>query len=186
VYCQYCGTQLPDSALFCSRCGRPTNLYTQPAPSTGAAAAPAPVVPACDPLETLAGQVRVLGILWLVYSIFRLMLSSGGILFGRAMTHMSFYVWPPNLNPYRSAFMPLMRGIFLFAEIASLITGILGICAAVVLLRRDPSGRTVAMVAACVALISFPFGTALGIYTLVVLLHHGAAETYARLTTHSA
>jgi ABC-type spermidine/putrescine transport system permease subunit I len=104
--------------------------------------------------------------------------------FGRAMMRMSIHTWPRDVDPY--PIMRLMHGIFVFSGIVSLVTGVLGILAAVTLLRRDRSGRTLALVAAFLALISFPFGTALGIYSLIVLLRHGASENYERLSVPSA
>ena len=54
-------------------------------------------------------------------------------------------------------------------------------------MRRHPDGRTIAIVAACIALLSFPVGTLLGIYTLVVLLRQGSREAYAALSAgHTA
>jgi hypothetical protein len=46
------------------------------------------------------------------------------------------------------------------------------------LLERTQWGRIVAIVAACLSLIKFPFGTALGIWTLVVLLGYRNSTLY--------
>jgi hypothetical protein len=73
-------------------------------------------------------------------------------------------------------------GTFLFSRVLSLVIGVVGIWAAVSLMRRNPDGRAIAIVAACIALLSFPLGTALGIYTLVVLLRQGSREAYAALS----
>jgi ABC-type glycerol-3-phosphate transport system permease component len=43
------------------------------------------------------------------------------------------------------------------------------------LLKRKPWGRTLSIVAAILALLKFPFGTALGIYTLWVMVPAEAA-----------
>src|ERR1700747_3537554 len=60
VFCQGCGSQLDDSARFCTACGR----HVQ---------APAPVAPA--PVQALAAQVRVLGILWAIYGGFQILMA---------------------------------------------------------------------------------------------------------------
>ncbi len=177
MYCQYCGMQLDDSALYCSRCGKSTQQT--PPPANVASALP-PVVPPQDPGRLLGSQVHLLGILWAVYGAFRLMMSTGGIFFGRAMMRMSIHTWPRDIDPY--PFLRFIRGIFVFSGILALVTGILGILAAVALLRGGRSGRSIALVVALLALISFPFGTALGIYTLIVLLRRGARENYERLS----
>lgn len=46
------------------------------------------------------------------------------------------------------------------------------------LLRRQPWARVFALVMAFISLIHLPFGTALGIYTLVVLMPAEAAREY--------
>lgn len=186
MFCRHCGMQLSDSAQFCSRCGASTQQTATPV-SNAAVTPPDPVQPVAyplDPTQKLAGQVQVLGVLWAVYSCFRVLLSVWGVWFVRAVMHMSTYTFPRRFGYY--PFIPFMRGIFIFAGILSLITGILGIWTAVALLRRDRSGRIIAIVAACLALTNFPFGTGLGIYTLVVLLQQGASQSYDRLSLTSA
>jgi hypothetical protein len=192
MYCHYCGMQLDDSALYCGRCGQSTQPVSRPA--SNAALPPVPAltqtvvlspIPPQNPVRILAGQVRLLGILWALYSAFRLMISTGGMLFGRAMMRMSIHTWPPdNIDPY--PFIRFMRAIFFFSGVVSFLTGVLGILAAILLLRRDRSGRTIVIVVAFLALISFPFGTALGIYTLIVLLREGSSENYEHLSVPSA
>ena len=50
------------------------------------------------------------------------------------------------------------------------------------LLERQSWARTLAIVLGCFNLLSMPFGTALGIYTLWVLVSPGAEQEYAALT----
>jgi hypothetical protein len=49
------------------------------------------------------------------------------------------------------------------------------------LLEHAPWGRLVAIVAAILSLLKFPFGTALGIWTLVILLGYRNSTLYDRL-----
>lgn len=49
------------------------------------------------------------------------------------------------------------------------------------LLHREPWGRVVAIVAAILSLLKFPFGTALGIWTLVLLLGYRNTTLYEQL-----
>ena len=61
-----------------------------------------------------------------------------------------------------------------------LIRGVIGIIAGVGLLQRAPWARILALIMGFLSLISFPFGTALGIYTIWVLMASGAEEEYNR------
>jgi len=192
LYCQYCGTQLDDSALYCSRCGKPTApnppaLSTAaPNPATQVPPSVAPVAPAPmlgGPIQALRGNVRVLGILWPLYGMFRLIFIAWGISTGRMMPRIWIRTWPPQVNPYR--FAAIMHGIVVTAIVWGVLVSLLGIWAGLALLRRRRSGRTVALVAAFLSLLSIPFGTALGIYTLVVLLPEGASRDYSRLASPS-
>ena len=65
--------------------------------------------------------------------------------------------------------------------VATVVSASLAAFAGWSLLTRQSWGRVVAIVAAFFALLKFPFGTVLGIYTLVVLLRRGAAEEYEAL-----
>jgi len=49
------------------------------------------------------------------------------------------------------------------------------------LLERTRSGRIVAIVAACLSQLKFPFGTAMGIWTLIVLLGYRNSTLYEQL-----
>jgi hypothetical protein len=53
------------------------------------------------------------------------------------------------------------------------------------LLQRRPWGRTIAIVAAILALLKFPFGTALGIYTLWVLAPSTSGMEYDAIADRS-
>jgi hypothetical protein len=193
VFCPNCGIQLSDSALFCSRCGSSTQaparatppaspVYGSTVPVGGSFNVPPVVVPPPqNPVQRLRTQVHVLGILWAIYSAFRLMFWVAGLPFRSGVMAMSIYS-----GRYGSAGYPFMHfwsGAFLFSRVLSLATGVVGIWAAVSLMRRHPEGRTIAIVAACLALFSFPLGTALGIYTLVLLLRQGSREAYEALST---
>lgn len=61
-----------------------------------------------------------------------------------------------------------------------------GIAAGLGLLQRQDWGRILAIVFGVVSLINIPFGTALGIYTLWVLVSPGADQEYAALARGSA
>jgi len=70
------------------------------------------------------------------------------------------------------------------AGIGLLISGyaIAGLIAGWGLMSRCPWARMLAIVLGCISLIHFPFGTALGIYTLWVLVPQGADAEYRSLS----
>jgi hypothetical protein len=59
-------------------------------------------------------------------------------------------------------------------------TGVLGLLAGWGLIERQPWARILAIVLGCLALLHFGIGTALGIYTLWVLLPSDSAREYQR------
>ena len=81
-------------------------------------------------------------------------------------------------GPFTPFFVPaLLR----FAWVFLVLRAGLALVAAWGLMERAPWGRIVAIVAACLSLIRFPFGTALGIWTLIVLLGDRNSTLYEQL-----
>ena len=71
-----------------------------------------------------------------------------------------------------------VHGILTIVAWALLAGSILGLVTGWGLLQREPWARTLAIVMACLNMIHMPFGTALGIYTLWVLLPAAAEQEY--------
>lgn len=67
-------------------------------------------------------------------------------------------------------FPPFMRALFPVVGLTFLVAAVLGFVAGWGLLERAPWARTLAIVLGIIALVDVPLGTALGIYTLWVLL----------------
>jgi len=116
----------------------------------------------------------VLGVLWIVYSAIHL---AGGVLAATVLQtavpwlrHSAFGMGRgPFLLP--GAFFGLLGGLVVLISI-------LGIIAGWGLTARRPWARPLAIVFGCLALLGFPFGTALGIYTLWVLAPSESARQY--------
>jgi hypothetical protein len=68
-----------------------------------------------------------------------------------------------------------------FAWVFLVLRAALALAAGWGLMERAPWGRIVAIVAAFLSLLRFPFGTALGIWTLVVLLGYRNSTLYEQL-----
>lgn len=198
MYCAYCGSETRDGQSFCSRCGRaisaPSGSITAPMPSTNAATggssvppltSPSPAAPqpawtaqsgyaSQPPRSRLQTHLRTLGILWIVGSALRAIPSLGMLFFGR----MGFLFMP---LPARTFILPIIGGIGAFMTVAC----VAGVAAGWGLIDRRPWARSLAIVLGCLALIDFPFGTALGIYTLWVLFSAGADVEYDRLSNRA-
>jgi zinc-ribbon domain len=152
MFCDRCGTSIPEQAYFCPSCGKPFG---------GAAETPG--------VGRVARHVRLLGILWLILAAFRLI--PGLILMGifgagrRFIPGVPFFIHG------------LVSGIgFVF-----LISAILGLAAGWGLLQRESWARTLAIVLGVLNLLDPPFGTALGVYTLWVLLPSQCEREYREL-----
>ena len=154
MFCDRCGAQMYDNQNFCPNCGKGVrNVPLMPAQSR------------------LAGHIRLLAILWIAMSAFRLL--SGFVLlliFGRGMQGM----FPPDF-PF------FLHGLLTGIALAFLGVAVLGFIAAWGLLERQPWARMLAIVLGCLMLIDVPFGTALGVYTLWALLPSKSEQEYRSL-----
>jgi hypothetical protein len=118
----------------------------------------------------IAGHIRMLGILWLAASAFRVI---GALLVG-----FTTRIWMPHVPFEMQA--PL-TGVMGLAALLMGASGIAGFVAGWGLLERKPWSRTLAIVLGVLSLFDLPFGTALGIYTLWVLLPSKNEEEFRRL-----
>jgi hypothetical protein len=152
MFCDRCGTRLAESQRFCPSCGKSAGMPLTPTPGR------------------IAGHIRLLGIFWLASSAIHLI---------PGMFLMTFFGHHGMLlGPDVPLFLPgMMRmiGVFLIGG------AVLGLMAGWGLLERQPWARTLAIVLGCFHLINMPFGTALGIYTLWVLLPSASEEEYRRM-----
>jgi hypothetical protein len=114
------------------------------------------------------GTYRTLGVLWLLYAILRF----AGAIFILVYTNTLTLMWGALItrvpNPF--ALMSFFHMFLVFAMVLNLIAGIFALLAALALLGRAGSSRTMALVASFFALIDGPLGIALGAYTLVVFV----------------
>jgi hypothetical protein len=120
----------------------------------------------------IAGHVRLLGILWLAISAFRLI---PGLFL---MAFASPRLLPDEVPPIVHALLPAIGMIFL-------ILAAIGIAAGWGLLARQSWARMLTIIFGAFSLMDIPFGTALGIYTLWVLLPAESEQEY-RTMSHAA
>lgn len=178
MYCDGCGTPFSAGTQYCSSCGK--HLMAAPAAqATPAAAAMArPAGPASD------GRVRrnlnIVAALWLASGVLRL-LEVGGLMIFRKLVFQSGWGWMgPGSWPFGGAFgwNPLLFGGLLTAGVFMVVFGAAYLLLAWGLLERQPWARMLGIVLAFLALLRFPLGTALGIYTLWVLLPENSEREY--------
>jgi predicted nucleic acid-binding Zn ribbon protein len=158
MFCDACGTAVQPGQAFCSRCGKQ-------------------IVGPVTALQQRPGRVQsnlhLLGILWLAISAFN---SIGGVvlyvLANTLFAHLHELGAPPEaptgfLRPLLSVI-----GIFVLAKAA------IGFIAGWGLMQREPWARVIALVLGFISLFNIPFGTAVGIYTLWVLLPAQSQQEY--------
>jgi hypothetical protein len=120
-------------------------------------------------------HLNVLGLLWIIFSALRMIPGLALMVFG----HMRFpFMLVPMPTPMRLFLAPFLGGIGLLISAFA----IAGVIAGWGLMAHCPWARMLAIVLGCISLIHFPLGTALGIYTLWVLVPEGADTEYRSLT----
>ncbi|MBI3478168.1 MAG: hypothetical protein HY010_20740 [Acidobacteria bacterium] len=159
MFCDQCGTQLQPAQSSCLRCGK------------------AVVGPMGYRRNRVQEHVRLVGILWMAYST---LLVFGGI----ALVIVAHTVFggafrvpdgpPPEVSVWLRPFLTFIGGLILVKAAAGLFAG-WG------LLQREPWARVVALVLGFLSLFNVPIGTALGIYTLWVLLPTQSDDEYQAL-----
>jgi len=160
MFCDGCGAAVQTGQAFCSKCGKQVL-----GPIGAAVAQPVP--------GRVQQHVHLLGILWLALSALNaaaglIMIVVGGTLFA----HLHEMGAPPEVpTGFLSAIVSTIGTIVL-------VKAAVGFLAGWGLMQREPWARVVALVLGFIALLHVPFGTALGIYTLWVLLPAESHQEY--------
>jgi hypothetical protein len=161
MFCDACGAALQAGQGYCTRCGKQV------------------IGPVVAGSGRVARHTHLLGILWIAYSAVS---AIGGVVL-MIVAHTIF-------GPFRFPNMPggppmFLRPLLSFIAIVLLCKAAAGIAAGVGLLQRQDWARILAIVVGVISLLNIPFGTAIGIYTLWVLVSPGADKEYEALA-HSA
>jgi uncharacterized membrane protein HdeD (DUF308 family) len=120
------------------------------------------------PSPTVNRHRRILGILWIVYGIIRLVMSFLLVAFTPTATVMFGALLSRVADPF--TLMSEFHVWYTGAIILSVLCGIFGLIAGLALLGNGRPARILALIAAFLSVSEIPLGTTLGIYTLVVLL----------------
>jgi hypothetical protein len=181
MFCQQCGKPLDGTPQFCGNCGARTPLHKEEKFSPSPAASGE--IAAAFANQSLNGHVRVMGILWAIYSGFRILMALWTIVFSRMMMPMFERFISRDAEANVMPIFHIMSGFYVVSGILSVLAATVGFWAAWALLKHEPRGRILALVIAVISLISIPFGTALGVYTLVILMPAKAERTYEQLAS---
>ena len=161
MFCNRCGAQLQPDFNLCPKCGNPLANKTPVA------------LPASR--TRLERHLRPIGILWIVVGALWLIPSAVLMLISHAPRLMTMM----GDEMFRHTFMPpvlfSLGSIFLLVAAGGILVG-WG------LMNHERWARTTAIVLAVLALFHPPFFTALGIYTLWVLLPAASATEYEHLS----
>jgi len=159
MFCDGCGAAVQPGQAFCSRCGKQ-------------------IVGPVSVMQPFPGRVQqhanLLGILWLAMSAFNavgglVLLMLGNVLF----PHLREMKDVPSDVP-----VGFLTALFTTLGIVVLAKAALGFLAGWGLMQREAWARVLVLVLAFISLFNIPIGTAIGVYTLWVLLPGQSQQEY--------
>lgn len=170
MYCSGCGQAIEAGQAICPKCSRPLAPIVPPVPGLQFL------------LENYAGKIRLLSIFWFVYAGLSLLTGIAGLTFARSFLSGGFGPWAN--NPWTHGPMPpiwIGPAFFHLIWVMLVFRAALAVAAGWGLMEHTQWGRLVAIVAAILCMLKFPFGTAIGVWTLVMLLGYRNSSLYDQL-----
>jgi hypothetical protein len=166
MFCDQCGGQLQAGDARCGRCGKTVLGLIELRRSR------------------VREHVRLVGILWMAYSALHVMVGVAVLIVAQVVVgRVIGAIHIPNGPPPEVTVW--LRPLLCFFGWLILAKGAAGFFAGWGLLQRERWARVVALVVGFIALLNVPVGTALGIYTLWVLLPSQSDDEYNALA-HAA
>ena len=175
MFCNNCGKAVQPGHPFCAFCGSPVagGAYgAQVHRSKG----------------RVAEHVGILAALWL--AVAAITLFSGFLLFAMSNMPITRFFTPDQQQtiPFEQArnLTNYLSGLFLGFAVFFILHSTASFLAAWGLIKRQPWARALTLILAFLGLLSFPLGTALGIYTIWVLLAGNGEHEYQRLVARGS
>ena len=170
MFCASCGQPIAGPGAFCTQCG------TRAQGSTVLAVMPM--------RPRVQGHLQTLGILWFVYGAYRAVTGVFAVLvLAHIMPRVGLGQWGiPGEGPWAFGRFPFMGAIMGVVLVHSFVSVLLALITGYGLTIRAPWGRVLAIITAIVALIRPITGTALGIYTLWVLMPSASRVEYEAIS----
>jgi hypothetical protein len=162
MFCNRCGTDLHPGQRFCVGCGKDIS---------GPIAIPQPLP------NRVQQNIRLVGILWLVFSGIEIL---GGIFMLTIANTILLFV-PQTGNAPPPIPIGVMRVFFSAIAFFILIKALVGLFAGWGLLQRQSWARVLTIILSFFAVLGFPLGTTLGVFSLWVLLPAHSEREYAQL-----
>lgn len=175
MFCNQCGSRLAADVRYCTHCGC---QVTGAAPGAAGTAAAPPVVVTAVPGSAVGRVTRhrnVLGILWVVRGV--MLLPAAAVLMGLS----GHGPWMWGMDQWGMGMPGFVHSLLGGFGMGLLVVAIVGFVAGIGLITAQEWARLLAIIIGIVELISIPFGTALGIYTLWVLMPQQSDAEYAAL-----
>jgi hypothetical protein len=166
MFCDGCGATVEPGQAFCSRCGKQIL---------------GPVSAAYPTRGRVKQHLHLLGILWLAISAMNAVAGFILLVVSNTLIPHLHQMGAPNEMP-TTFFSSLvsMIGIIILAKAAC------GFLAGWGLTQREGWARILALVLAFVSLFNIPFGTAIGVYTMWVLLPGQSQQEYDEIVASRA
>jgi hypothetical protein len=119
-------------------------------------------------MGNLGSHRQTLGVCWIVYGIFRLIMGVCLFVYTGTATVMFGALLGRVPDPF--SMMAEFHVFYAVVVVLSFVCGLFGLLGGLALLASQGSARKLALIAAILSISDLPFGTTLGIFTLIALL----------------